>query len=58
MAKIQDDKQQKLWLRHKRIYEHVVPLLGKWITKKFNFVTDGFDPLSVEGPILVIPNHS
>jgi len=58
MAKTQDDRQQKLWLRHKRIYDFFAPILGRWIGGKFNFSTDGFDLSSIDGPVILIPNHS
>ena len=52
------EKQNRLWIRHNRIYRFFAPLISKWIGHKFNFSYDGFDPRSIEGPLIVIPNHS
>jgi 1-acyl-sn-glycerol-3-phosphate acyltransferase len=49
---------QRLWLRHRIIYRSVMVLISVWIRRKFNFSCDGFDPRSIEGPVIVIPNHS
>ncbi|MBR0373949.1 MAG: 1-acyl-sn-glycerol-3-phosphate acyltransferase [Mogibacterium sp.] len=46
---------QRLWLRHRRIWSVLVVLLRGWIRRKFNFT---YEPLNVEGPVILIPNHS
>lgn len=58
MTENKDSQLRRLWRRHNRIYRSVMVFLSLWIKHKFNFSQDGFDPRSIEGPIIVIPNHS
>ena len=48
----------KVYKRHLRIWNLLVAILHRWIIRKFNFTHDEFDFTGIEGPILVIPNHS
>ena len=52
------ESDNSVWKRHRRIYAPVMFLIHGWIEKKFNFTYEDFDPNSIEGPMIVIPNHS
>ena len=50
--------EDRVYKRHLRIWSILVAILRRWIFRKFNFSHDEFDFTGIEGPILVIPNHS
>ena len=48
----------RIWKRHIRIWGLITSLISGWIRRKFNFTYDDFGIEEIEGPVLVIPNHS
>ena len=46
------------WKRLKIIYRILAWIINQIVRRKFNFTCDDFDPNSVEGPMIIIPNHS
>ena len=49
---------ESLWLRHQRMYRFLAGSLDGFIRRKFNYTYEKFDPRSIEGPLIVIPNHA
>lgn len=49
---------EALWMRHQRFYRFAAGVLDGWIRRKFNFTYEDFDPGSIEGPVIIIPNHA
>ncbi|MBQ6622740.1 MAG: 1-acyl-sn-glycerol-3-phosphate acyltransferase [Mogibacterium sp.] len=58
MAAKNKETDPALWRRHRRFYRILTVLLGGWVRRKFNYTCEDFDPNSIEGPMIIIPNHS
>lgn len=52
------DRDNRIRKRHIKVYRFVAGLLKHTAGPMLNFSCDGFDAESIEGPLLVIPNHS
>lgn len=59
MAKQADKaEREKADRRRKRSWDFSQLIIGPWMSCKFNFTHDGFEPAEIEGPVLVAINHA
>ena len=59
MAKQADKaEREKADRRRKRSWDFSQLIIGPWMSRKFNFTHDGFEPAEIEGPVLVAINHA
>ena len=59
MAKQADKaEREKADRRRKRSWDFLQLVIGPWMSRKFNFTHDGFEPAEIEGPVLVAINHA
>lgn len=59
MRKQADSKErEKADRRRKRSWDFSQLVIGPWMSRKFNFTHDGFEPAEIEGPVLVAINHA
>ncbi len=56
MNNIQD--KDVLWIRHQKLYRLLTGVLDGYICRKLNYTYEDFDPGSIEGPLIIIPNHA
>ena len=50
--------ENRKWIRHIRNWNLITAIISRWIPRKFNFTYDDFGIENIEGPVIVIPNHS
>lgn len=59
MAKQADKaEREKADRRRKKSWDFSQLIIGPWMSRKFNFTHDGFEPAEIEGPVLVAINHA
>lgn len=49
---------EALWIRHQKLYRFLAGALDGYIRRKFNYTYEKTDLNTVDGPVIVIPNHA
>lgn len=54
-SKAQREKEDR---RRLRFWNFMAPQVERYVKRRFDFIADDFDPSQIEGPVLVVINHS
>ena len=58
MAKKTDKDREKADRRRRRFWDFILPHVEGYVRKKFAFACDDFEPADIEGPVLLMINHT